>query len=59
MATETILKPTYMDDSMDYVLNEEQGMSLYNQLSGIFTTAGMYAGKLLSLSHGHRFLDAY
>lgn len=33
MAAETVLKSTYMDDSMDSVLNDEQGIKLYNQLS--------------------------
>ena len=50
MAAETILKSTYMDDSMDSVLNEEQGIRLYSQLSGILTTAGMHARKWLSNS---------
>jgi hypothetical protein len=33
MAAETGLKSTYMDDSMDSVLNDEQGTERYNQLS--------------------------
>ncbi|VDI43478.1 Hypothetical predicted protein [Mytilus galloprovincialis] len=32
-AAETVLKSTYMDDSMDSVINDEQGIELYNQLS--------------------------
>ena len=46
-ATETILKSTYMDDSMDSVLNEEQGIELYRQLSGLLSLAGMHARKWL------------
>ena len=33
MAAETVLISTYMDDSMDSVLNDEQGTELYNKLS--------------------------
>ena len=36
MAAETVLKSTYMDDSMDSVLNDEQGIKLYNQLSQLW-----------------------
>ncbi|CAC5373897.1 unnamed protein product [Mytilus coruscus] len=49
-ATETVLKSTYMDDSMDSVINDEQGIELYNQLSQLWEKAGMYARKWLSNS---------
>lgn len=48
MAVETILKSTYMDDSMDSVLDEEQGIELHRQLSLLLTKAGMHARKWLS-----------
>ena len=44
-ATETILKSTYMDDSMDSVLDEKQGIRLYRQLSCLLNKAGMNAHK--------------
>ena len=50
MAAETVLKSTYMDDSMDSVLNDEQGIELYNQLSQLWGKAGMHARKWLSNS---------
>ena len=49
-ATETILKSTYMDDSMDSVLNEKQGIGLYRQLWCLLNKAGMHAHKWLSNS---------
>lgn len=50
MAAETILKSTYMDDSVDSVLNEEQGVRLYQELASLLTHAGMHARKWLSNS---------
>lgn len=52
MAAETVLKSTYTDDSMDSVLNDEQGISLYQQLSlsTLWGKAEMYARKWLSNS---------
>jgi hypothetical protein len=50
MAAETVLKSTYMDDSMDSVLNDEQGIELYNQLSQLLGKTGMHARKWLSNS---------
>ena len=35
LAAETILKSTYMDDSMDSVADETRGVELYNQLSNL------------------------
>ena len=50
MAAETILKSTYMDDSMDSVLNEDKGLELHRQLSQLLTKAGMHVRKWLSNS---------
>lgn len=50
MAAETVLKSTYMDDSMDSVSTDENGVELYNQLSQLFESAGMHARKWLSNS---------
>ena len=50
MAAETVLKSTYMDDSIDSVPDERQGIELYNQLSELWGKAGMYARKWLSNS---------
>ncbi|MCG8112261.1 MAG: hypothetical protein N0E59_16010, partial [Candidatus Thiodiazotropha taylori] len=50
VASETLLKSTYMDDSMDSVGTEEQGMTLYSELSSLLTKAGMHARKWLSNS---------
>ena len=50
MAAETIEKSIYMDDSMDSVHTEEQGMELYHQLSDLLSKAGMHARKWLSNS---------
>ena len=50
MAAETVLKSTYMDDSMDSVETEDQGMTLYTELSTLLTKAGMHARKWLSNS---------
>jgi len=49
-AAETSLKSTYMDDSMDSVLTEEQGIDLYEQLSEMWKKAGMHTHKWLSNS---------
>ena len=45
MAAETIKKSTYMDDSMDSVHSEEQGIELHHQLSDLLSKAGMHARK--------------
>ena len=50
MAAETVLKSTYMYDSMDSVGTEEQCMTLYSELSTLLTKAGMHARKWLSNS---------
>ena len=49
-AAETILNATYIDDSMDSVQDEEQGIRLYRQLSYLLSKAGMHARKWLSNS---------
>lgn len=46
-ALETVLKSTYMDDSMDSVSNEEQGIALFKELSALLTNPGMHAQKWL------------
>lgn len=48
LAAETILKSTYMDDSMDSVLDEEGGLELHRQLSRLLIKAGMHVPMLLS-----------
>ena len=50
MASETTLKSTYMDDSMDSVQNDTQGIQLYQQLSKLWEEAGMRTHKWLSNS---------
>ena len=49
-ASETILKSTYMDDRMDSVLNEVEGINLYKELSELWKLAGMHTHKWLSNS---------
>ena len=49
-AAETVFKSTYMDDSMDSILNEQPGLELYQQLSELWGAAGMHARKWLSNS---------
>jgi len=49
-AAETVLQSTYMDDSMDSVVTENEGISLYKQLSELWEKAGMHAHKWLSNS---------
>ena len=50
LAADTILNSTYMDDSMDSVMNNEQAIELYHQLSDVWGKAAMYARKWLSNS---------
>jgi len=49
-AAETVLESTYMDDSMDSAPTEEGCIELYQQLSQLWGSAGMYARKWLSNS---------
>ena len=41
LATETVLKSTYMDDSIDSVENNDEGAELYRQLKALWVIAGM------------------
>ena len=50
MAAETVLKSTYMDDSMDSVETEEDGIELCHQLKELWSLAGMQARKWVSNS---------
>ena len=50
LAAETVLRSTNMDDSMDSVANEDQGIELHRQLSQLLAQAGMPARKWLSNS---------
>ena len=50
MAVESVLKSTYMDDTIDSVLSETDGAELYKQLSLLWRKAGMFARKWLSNS---------
>ena len=43
MAAETVLKSTYMDDSMDSVADDNQALELYSQLDKLWSRAGMRA----------------
>ena len=49
-AAEVVFKSTYMDDSMDSVMNESEGVELYKQLSELWEKAGMQTHKWLSNS---------
>ena len=48
MAAETVLKSTYIDDSMDSVVDESQGIKLYEEVNQLWSKAGMQAHKWLS-----------
>ena len=48
LGAETVLKSTYMDDSMDSVPDKETGIELYRELSQLWALAGMHARKWLS-----------
>ncbi|PFX13817.1 hypothetical protein AWC38_SpisGene22069 [Stylophora pistillata] len=50
MAAETILKSTYMDNSMDSTSDDQKGIELYKQLSELWGRAGMHERKWLSNS---------
>ena len=50
MAAETVLKSTYMDDSMDSVVDKSQGIKLYEELNQLWFKAGIQAHKWLSNS---------
>ena len=50
LAAETVLRSTYMDDSMDSVANEDQGIELHRQLTHLLRQADIHARKWLSNS---------
>ena len=50
LATETVLKSTYMDDSIDRVENDDEGVELHRQLKALWGIAGMQARKWISNS---------
>ena len=49
-AAETVLKSTYMHDSIDSVENGEEGVELYRQLKALWGVANMQARKWISNS---------
>ena len=49
-AAETVLESTYMDDSMDSVRSDEEGVELVRQLSALWHKASMHPRKWLSNS---------
>ena len=49
-ASETVLKSTYMDDSMDSVDTEEESIGLYRELIKLWGLANMHARKWISNS---------
>ena len=50
LAADTVLKSTYMDDSLDSVENDDMGVNLYHQLKALWEKAGMHARKWVSNS---------
>ena len=50
LPAEAVSKSTYMDDSMDSVIDDSQGIKLYKQLDELRSKAGMHARKWLSNS---------
>ena len=50
LAAETVLKSTYMDDSIDSVENDEEGVELYRQLKALWGISNMHARKWISNS---------
>ncbi|XP_022796861.1 uncharacterized protein LOC111335254 [Stylophora pistillata] len=50
LAAGTVLKSTYMDDSIDSVENDDEGVELYRQLKELWGVAGMQAKKWISNS---------
>ena len=49
-AAERVLESTYMDDSMDSTISEQNAFDLYHQLSQLWEKAGIHARKWLSNS---------
>ena len=50
MAAETVMKSTYMDNSMDSVVKDSQGIKLYEELNKLWSKVGIRAHKWLSNS---------
>ena len=50
LAAATVLKSTYMDDSIDGVENDDEGVELYRQLKALWGVANMQARKWISNS---------
>ena len=50
LAAETVLKSTYMDNSMDSMVNKDEAMKLVHQLKELWRKAGMHPRKWLSNS---------
>ena len=50
LAAETVLKSTDMDDAIDSVENDEEGVELYRQLKALWGAANMQARKWISHS---------
>ena len=50
LASETAIKSTYMDDSLDSVESDNKAMKLYNELKQLWHSAGMHARKWVSNS---------
>ena len=48
LASETVLKSTYMDDNMDSMPNTDKCIALYSQLNQLWEKAGMHVRKWLS-----------
>ena len=50
LASETVSRSMYMDDSMDSVLDDNQGIDLYKELDKLWSRAGIHARNWLSNS---------
>ena len=50
LAAETVIKSTYMDDSMTSVIDVKSGIELHHQLTELWEKAGMHARKWMSNS---------
>ena len=49
-AAETVLESTYMDDSMDSVMNQDEALQLYKDLTVLWESVGMHPRKWISNS---------
>ena len=48
LAVETVFKFTYMDDSIDRLESDDEGVELHRQLNALWGVAGMQARKWIS-----------